>query len=584
MCPQKEEKFDNFKISWGVFRHSFLKVCQNTPMKNGKAYSYIRFSTAEQAAGHSYHRQRAACEQWCAENGLTLATNDEHIFFDKGVSAFTGGNRGPNGQLARFLQLVHDGHIEAGSTLIVENLDRLSRDHVQVALGTFLGILEAGITIVTLQDGKSFEPKSTEPTDLIISIFVMSRAHEESLTKSKRVSAAWTGPNGKHELARKENKPKGKSVPTWIKLQNDRYVLDEEKAEIVRKIFELTIAGYGKGVVAKQLNLLEIPSFRGKSWGSSSVAKVLGNRATIGEYQPMHRREPSGEPVPGYFPKVIDEHTFYAAKASIDGRRVAKATKQSANFQVWQGVGLCSTCYSAMHIVNKGTPPKGNRYLICSKGRKGLCRGKSVRADFAEAILGELLAKLDARSLTDEDAVTLRRRETELNGRIVETRQKLSAHVEAAEKFNSSRTIYDLIVNTENQLAVLEREKQSIAAQLEINYVEDREEFLKKLDLVSYEGRYKANNLLKRLGVKVSMKGGEEPCFVAFRKRMEFNPLQHVENIIQLIRRKNGAIVIIPMNDEQRALYKLHDAHGADAQNAHSYVREILLKKSKPRL
>ncbi|WP_341707630.1 recombinase family protein [Halopseudomonas sp.] len=85
-----------------------------------KAYSYIRFSSLEQAKGDSFRRQTEGIRNYCTKNGLDLATSAEYTFFDKGKSAYKADHVGENGQLKRFIDLVESGHIKKGSYLIVE--------------------------------------------------------------------------------------------------------------------------------------------------------------------------------------------------------------------------------------------------------------------------------------------------------------------------------------------------------------------------------------------------------------------------------------------------------------------------------
>ena len=72
-----------------------------------KAYSYIRFSSAEQAIGDSLRRQTEGAEQWCTERGITL----DETLRDLGVSAYRGANR-TEGALRSFLDLVERGEVE----------------------------------------------------------------------------------------------------------------------------------------------------------------------------------------------------------------------------------------------------------------------------------------------------------------------------------------------------------------------------------------------------------------------------------------------------------------------------------------
>jgi len=86
-----------------------------------KAYSYIRFSTPEQIKGDSLRRQLAGSRQWAEENGYELDTSMR----DLGVSAYNGANR-TEGSLKKFIDLIEQGHIDEGSVLILESLDRNS--------------------------------------------------------------------------------------------------------------------------------------------------------------------------------------------------------------------------------------------------------------------------------------------------------------------------------------------------------------------------------------------------------------------------------------------------------------------------
>jgi DNA invertase Pin-like site-specific DNA recombinase len=79
-----------------------------------------------------------------------------------------------------------------GPILVVEGLDRLSRAEPIQAQAQLESIVNAGITVVTASDSKEYsrEKLKANPMDLVYSLLVMIRAHEESDTKSKRVSAS----------------------------------------------------------------------------------------------------------------------------------------------------------------------------------------------------------------------------------------------------------------------------------------------------------------------------------------------------------------------------------------------------------
>src|SRR4051794_34503177 len=111
------------------------------------AFSYVRFSTPEQIKGDSLRRQTAGAEEYCARHGLTLDTSLS--LRDLGVSAFKGTHRTSDKHaLTQFLKLAQQGRIPAGSFLIVENLDRLSREEERTALRLWMDILDQKIHIV----------------------------------------------------------------------------------------------------------------------------------------------------------------------------------------------------------------------------------------------------------------------------------------------------------------------------------------------------------------------------------------------------------------------------------------------------
>ena len=203
-----------------------------------KAYSYIRYSTPEQARGDSLRRQVAEAEQWCACNGLKLdmSLRDEGVSAHKGVQAEVGS------ALGNFLDLVKRGQVEVGSYLIVESLDRLSRETILEALPRFTSLLNAGIIIVTLIDKQVYSKDSVNknPYQLFGSLAVMARAYEESATKAFRVSQAW---EKKKSLARMEGKPLTRRCPEWLNLRDGKFIECPERVVIVRRIFRETIEG-----------------------------------------------------------------------------------------------------------------------------------------------------------------------------------------------------------------------------------------------------------------------------------------------------------------------------------------------------
>ncbi len=242
-------------------------------MPTPKVYSYIRFSTSDQIRGDSLRRQLQKTQAWCERHGYTL---ERVSFRDLGVSAFKGDNA-TEGKLGAFIQAVDSGAIKKGSILVIESLDRLTRQEVPDALELFLGILRRGIVIVTLEPEDRFERKTLNEIQLIIAIVILSRAYNESATKSVRVRDAWD-----EKRKNIKDRPLTKMGPSWLKLEGGKWKKVPEKVALVKKIFQMATQGWGVNRLVKHLNQKQILSLRGKKWGASSVLKILHNRSTIG--------------------------------------------------------------------------------------------------------------------------------------------------------------------------------------------------------------------------------------------------------------------------------------------------------------
>ncbi len=177
-----------------------------------------------------------ASEEYATKHGLWIDSGLK--MQDLGVSAFRGKNA-TEGALAGFLLAVQSGRVAPGATLLVESLDRLSRDQITEALTQFLGIINSGITVVTLMDNMVYSRTTINdnPGSLLLSIVIMMRAHDESSSKAKRVGEAW---QKKRHQAAAVKKPMTKMCPEWLELTPDGYVRRPERAALVVRIPQTT--------------------------------------------------------------------------------------------------------------------------------------------------------------------------------------------------------------------------------------------------------------------------------------------------------------------------------------------------------
>lgn len=297
-----------------------------------KAFSYARFSTAAQADGHSLSRQLDAAKAYCARNGLIL---DERSFCDLGMSGFHGANA-TAGDLGAFIELVKDGRIPKGSVLIVENTDRLSRLPPDEANRIITGIVKAGIDVVTTMPEQVYTAANIGKLATWLPLQVSQcLAREESEKKADRLRDAWQRKRGKlADEQAGERKFMSKKGPAWLKLSADRrqWIVLEDKAAIVRVIFQWSVDGMGVGKICERLHREYPGGLTGKEWQPAQVATLLRNRAVLGEFQPhvgtcakkggvKSTRKPVGEPIKDYFPWIVSEAVFYQVQRGLDARR-----------------------------------------------------------------------------------------------------------------------------------------------------------------------------------------------------------------------------------------------------------------------
>src|SRR5438046_2989733 len=96
------------------------------------------------------------------------------------------------GSLGRFLEAAKTGQVTPGSHLLVESLDRLSRQELERSMSIFLEIINNGIVLVTLSDQQEYRSGKTDLGKMIGSLAIMSRSHNESFEKANRLKASWS--------------------------------------------------------------------------------------------------------------------------------------------------------------------------------------------------------------------------------------------------------------------------------------------------------------------------------------------------------------------------------------------------------
>ena len=331
-----------------------------------KAYSYVRFSSEKQAEGDSLRRQLELAETYAHEHSLVL---DTLTYRDLGISGFKSKNA-IEGALGAFIEAVETNKIPIGSFLLVESLDRLSRDHIDLALEQFTGIIRRGITIVTLQDKQVYSKESIREnwTKLIIALSVMARANEESTVKGTRVKKAW-------DAKRDSGKIITKMAPAWLEVKDGKFKVIEKKAVIVRRIFQMAHDGMGTPSIARTLNDEKVPTMATASmWSFGLVAAILKNPGVIGTLTPKKAKD--AEDIPDYYPKIVEPEVFNEVNNRVKSRKWKGGLNSQNIRNLFSGVCKCAQCGSSLRSVGSA---KEHTYLRCLNAYAGAgCKAKRI--------------------------------------------------------------------------------------------------------------------------------------------------------------------------------------------------------------
>jgi DNA invertase Pin-like site-specific DNA recombinase len=436
------------------------------------AYSYVRMSTDKQIKGDSLRRQLEASATYAKNNNLKLIDSIDGVALsDIGVSAFKGANT-QKGALATFLKALEDNLIEPNSVLLVESLDRLSRDKVTEALPQFLSIVNKGIEIVTLLDNQKYTKEiiNSNPTAMYIGLGSMVRANEESAIKAKRIKAAWT-----NKRANTDKKVLTRICPAWLKYSDDKesFEVIPERGEVVKKIFEMSAQACGYYTITRYLNEAKVPVFgKSKHWHSSYIKKILVNRATFGEFQPYSNsdgvREKVGDPIKGYFPSVISEEIFLLVQDSVSRRSKQSQGRKGDNFtNLFSGLMHCGHCGSSMMVRNRGNQSKNIKYMLCrNQLDNGGCKMTPWNLSDLESVVFKHLRDVDFSLLLNRseksEQVELEDRSTVLKLKLDAKKSEIKRTADAMVAQDLSQAMRNVFVQKfkelENESSILNKE------------------------------------------------------------------------------------------------------------------------------
>jgi DNA invertase Pin-like site-specific DNA recombinase len=357
-----------------------------------EAISYKRFSSGRQAKGNSLARQTGAEERYAAAHGLRIMDT----YLDAGVSGYRGTNA-DLGALRRLVRLAQSGKFKRGTPLLVESLDRLSRQAAWRAHRLFSDLILAGLVVVTVSDEQVYSEKSLDedPMRFMFSIVIMIRANDESRQKSNR---------SRDNRARERERIRTHKVLTgrtkaWVDRGPDGKPKPNHHAAAVLRIYEDAARGYGAMKIAARLSEEGYPTFKGgKHWSPASVVNILRDDAVLGYFQPHRyerlpggrtRRVPEGEPVEGYYPVVVPPPLVQRAREGLANRRNARGRSGPTWANLVKGLCRCNVCGGKVHYFER---VRDYPYLRCyaATGIRACDNHIGFRYDLLEPLLLKL--------------------------------------------------------------------------------------------------------------------------------------------------------------------------------------------------
>lgn len=380
-------------------------------------------STAEQLRGFSLERQRKLIAEFAAKNNLSV--EEENTLEDIGRSSY--GDDSDQKELARFFENLNAGKYEPGDVFALENIDRLTRRGAIDALMKVNQIISKGLKLAIISDKEQRILEEIDVFSIITLSIDASRANKESQVKSDKGLFNW---QEKRNLAASQKIAMTAQAPAWLdteifyifdeekkkNIKRRKYILNEEKAETIRLIFDLYSSGNGALKIKNILNEKNIPTFKGAPyWEPSIITKILKNPATFGLYQPKKqgtgKRDliAAGEPINDYFPPVITREIFEQCERIREGNGTRKGRKGKLFTNLFTGLLTCSKCGGPVHLINPGIDKRNKvqksiYYLVCKKAKfTKECTTKRVRYDDFENTLLKAIKEINLADILNEN-------------------------------------------------------------------------------------------------------------------------------------------------------------------------------------
>ena len=341
---------------------------------------YERLSRDDELQGesNSISNQKQMLEEFARRNGLPNPTH----FTDDGIS----GTRFDRPGFLAMMEEVEAGRVEA---IVIKDMSRLGRDYLKV--GQVMEVLrQRGVRLIAINDGVDSLKGDDDFTPFRN---IMNEFYARDTSRKIRSVFKSKGMSGKHLT--------GTVIYGYLwDEKREHWLVDEEAAEVVRRIFSLTLEGYGPYQIACKLSAdrIEIPVVhlarfnegvnRSKpvkdpyGWGSSTIVNILKKREYLGHTINFKTRKHFKDKKSHYVSEdewtifentheaIIDQQTFdLAQKIRSNVRRYPNGWGEAAPLT---GLLYCADCGGKMYVHRTNNGKRISQYT-CSNYTKIPC-------------------------------------------------------------------------------------------------------------------------------------------------------------------------------------------------------------------
>ena len=319
------------------------------------------------------------------------------LYFDEGVS---GRSREKRAALLKMLDDCEKGRIDH---IITKSISRFARNTTE-CLEMIRRLMELGISVFFEKENINTQNMDGE---LLLSIMSsLAQSESESISENSKWSVKHRFETGSFKCS---SAPYGY---TWIK-EEGRLVINEEQAEVVRRIFRRALEGAGTQKIADELTKEGIPAARGSKWHSGSVGLIIKNEKYVGDCMfqktftdfDLKRRVNRGQLdryyVENHHKPIITKEQYEAANAALVQRGLDKGNRAgTVGYQKRYAFSRklqCGECGSAL-IRRVNYTGGGKSYIAwsCKKHLedKSACSMKYIRNDDLELAFITMMNKL----------------------------------------------------------------------------------------------------------------------------------------------------------------------------------------------